>query len=94
MKAIRYLNVILTVLALLLALQLWTTWTSTGAMVATAHAAVPAVPGANLDAGAQRNEMIGVLKQLIQSVQDQTEFLKSGQLRVQAVAADKDKTRN
>jgi hypothetical protein len=92
MKAIRYLNVILTVLAVLLVLQLWTTWTSTDALVASARAAAPAAPGAALDAGAQRAEIIGLLKQLTQGVQDQTEYLKSGQLRVQAVAADKDKT--
>jgi hypothetical protein len=80
MRSIRYLNVILTVIAVLLTLQLWTSWTGGPApqFDNTAHAQAGGIP----NAGAQRLEMINLLKKLNQNVESQTQLMRSGKVRV------------
>jgi hypothetical protein len=94
MRSPHYLNVILTVLALLLTVQLWTTLTGAGVSVTTAQAGpVTAGSGGGIpDAGAQRKEMIDLLKATNQKLDALTELFKSGGARVHMeVAADKGK---
>ena len=87
MASPRYLNVILTLLTLVLALQLWTTWSGLGsAAVAGAQGANPA-PGGIPDIGAQNMQMIDLLKQLVEKTEVQTELWRSGQVHVRV---DKD----
>jgi len=64
MSALKYLNTILTVLAVLLALQLWTTWMQAPQLTPEAHA--QGIP----DAGAQRLQMIDQLKLLNQKTDE------------------------
>lgn len=81
MRSLRYLNTILTILALLLTLNLWTAWTSTpgGQMLSLAdRSEAQGIP----DAGGQRREMIDLLKQLNVSLEQVQTTLKSGDLRV------------
>jgi hypothetical protein len=79
MRSLRYLNCVLTVLAVLLSLQLWTTWnTSHASMVQEAHA--QGIP----NAGAQRKEMIDALNSIQRELQQTNDLLRSGQLRVVA----------
>lgn len=91
MSSLRYLNSILTVLAILLALQLWTTWA--GTPVATAVQAqtrtTPAPAAANgiPDAAGQRKEMIDLLKRQTQQLEELGTLLRSGQVRVKVEAA-------
>lgn len=89
MRSLRYLNTILTILAVLLGLEIWTTWMRPG----DSGLASPAVAGADTrstdrstggipDAGAQRKEMIDLLKQLNVQQADVVKVLKSGEVRV------------
>jgi hypothetical protein len=88
MPGLRYLNVILTVLTLLLALQLWTSLTQKNEPWAVpARAAELPGPGGIPDAGAQRMQVIDLLKQLVQKAEDQKELWRSGQVHVKV---DKD----
>ena len=85
MRTLGYTNVVLTVLAILLSLQLWMVWlNSPVGMPSTAQAAVM------LDAGAQREEMIGQLKQVNKKVEELSGLLKSGQVRVKVEGLEKD----
>ncbi len=59
MRSIRYTNVILTLLAVLLSLQLWTQWTTSSPVVATTTYA-QGIP----DSGAQRKQIVDQLKLL------------------------------
>ena len=76
MNGIRYTNVILTVLAILLSVQLYTTWTQTPALEPQAHAV--GIP----DEGAQRAAIIDQLKLLNKKTEDLTTLLQSGKVRV------------
>jgi len=90
MHSLRYLNTVLTVVAILLGLQLWTNWntaTTNGSvpdMVAQAHA--QGLP----DAGAQRKEMIAELKGLRKQMGELQTQLSSGKVRVQIQEPPKD----
>lgn len=80
MRSLRYLNTILTVLAVLLCAQLWTTWNTTSAgLSVTQEAHAQGIP----NAGAQRKEMIEALAKLNAQVAVTNELLRSGQIRVQ-----------
>ena len=82
MHTLRYLNGILTVLALLLALNLWTAWTASPAapdLASTARA--QGIP----DEGAQRQRIIDQLKLLNQKTEGILALLGSGKVRVQVV---------
>ncbi len=87
MRSIRYLNVILTALAVLLAAQLWTAWTAgagTPVLASSAQAAQP--PGGIPDSGAQLQQIIDLLKRQTQQTEDLMTLLRSGQVRVQVDA--------
>ena len=84
MRSIAYLNSILTVLALLLTLQLWTSWTN--APSATSPAMAQGIP----DEGAQREKIIDQLKLLNSRADGIHSLLSSGKLRVR-VQLPKDK---
>jgi hypothetical protein len=89
MASIRYLNVILTLLTLVLALQLWTSWTGQGSATVVraqggAFGAGPAgaAGGGIPDVGAQNMQIIDLLKQLVQKTEVQTELWRSGKVHV------------
>lgn len=79
MNSLKYLNVMLTVLAILLGLQLWTTWTQSPDMLAPA--AAQGIP----DEGAQRKQMVDELKLLVKKVETTNDLLVSGKVRVTVV---------
>lgn len=83
MKSIRYLNIVLTVLAGLLTAQLYTTWTQSPSLVSRADAAIP-------DAGAQRDQIISQLKLLNRKQDDLQQLFKTGQAKVTLVKQDND----
>ena len=76
MKRLTYLNFILTVLAVLLALQLWTTWLASPDVSASAMA--QGIP----DSGAQRKQIVDQLKLLNQKTDQVKDLLTSGKVRV------------
>jgi len=76
MRSIRYTNVILTLLAILLSLQLWTQWVGGPSIAAPAQA--QGIP----DEGAQRKQMIDELKLLNSKVEELKGLLVSGKARV------------
>jgi len=80
MRSLRYLNVILTAIAILLALQLWTSWTVGGN--ASVLGPTQAEAAGITNAGAQRLEMINLLKKQNQLTGDLVSMLKSGNARV------------
>jgi len=84
MKPMTYLNGILTVLAVLLTLNLWTQW-NTGvadqtlpSMTAQAHAAVPAPASGSV----QRQKIIEELRSIKTDTNKLNQLLASGKLRV------------
>jgi hypothetical protein len=84
MRSLRYLNAVLTVLAVLLALNLWTTWTGGPAWDRSAMAARGEEGGAGIPNSAQqRAEMIDLLKRLVQENNDLSNMFRTGRARVQ-----------
>ena len=88
MPKLTYLNAILTVLAVLLAMNLWVGLHGPGgALLAPGqHVHAQGIP----DGGAQRLEMVNQLKLLNTRVNEVSELLRSGELRVQIDAARRD----
>lgn len=87
MRSLRYLNTVLTALTVLLALQLWTTWTTTHAADTASIANAQAKPGGGVpDAGAQRKEMVDLLKRITQQNDELRSTLTSGEVRVKLEA--------
>lgn len=83
MKNLRYLNSILTIIAVLLTLNLWTLWTGSSSPVASFAAPAHAQVNEGLaNAGAQRSEMIALLKKQISATESLTALLKSGTVKV------------
>ncbi len=80
MPSLRYLNVVLTVLAVLLGLNLWTSWhqTPTGELGLDNPAHAAGLP----DAAAQRREIIDQLKLLVNKTGTLADLLKSGEVRI------------
>ena len=76
MASIRYLNSILTVLAVLLALQVWVSFSSGPELATPAYA--QGIP----DSGAQRQQIVDQLKLLNRRTAEMTALMKSGKLRV------------
>lgn len=76
MSSIKYLNTILTVLAFMLAMQLWTSWNSGPEWAAPAHA--QGIP----DGGAQRQMIVDQLKLLNKRTDEIKSVLTSGKMRV------------
>ena len=85
MPKLTYLNAILTVLAVLLAMNVWVgLHTPGGAMLAPGqHAHAQGIP----DGGAQRLEIVNQLKLLNTRVNEMSDLLRSGDVRVQLDAA-------
>ena len=85
MRAIHYLNTVLTVLAVLLAAQLWTSWTQSPDLIRPA-----AAQGGIPDAGAQRQQIVDEIKLLNGKVDDLQSLLVSGKVRVRAIVEPSD----
>lgn len=90
MKSLRYLNTVLTAVAILLGLQLWTSWNSPAANDAGSALVSPAHAAGLPDAGAQRKDMINELKSLRKQMADTHSLLASGKVRVQVQDPVKD----
>jgi hypothetical protein len=76
MRSIRYLNIVLTLIAVLLTLQLWTTWMGSPDLASRSYA--QGIP----DGGAQRAQIVDQLKLLNQKTDQVKELLVSGKVRV------------
>lgn len=93
MHSLRYLNTVLTVLAVLLAVQIWTSWSGSGLSAAGAAQAMAqnAPAGGGIpDAGAQRKEIIDLLKRVTQQNEELNSLLRSGQVRVKVETTARD----
>ncbi len=85
MRSIKYLNGVLTVIAVLLTLNLWTIWTAgvpTGGPAVDLAQDAQAAPAGIPNAAAQRKEMIREMQAVNRSVAGLTAMFKSGQARV------------
>ena len=81
MRSLRYLNGILTVLAVLLGLQLWTSWTTSPSVDMATPAYAQGIP----DAGAQRAQIIDQLKLLNSNTAELKGLLLSGKAQVKVI---------
>lgn len=86
MTGIKYLNSILTVLAVLLALNLWTSWATGPAAQTLAPQQALAQEHGIPNAAMQRKDMIDLLKNLNVEVAGLKTLLTSGQARVRLEA--------
>lgn len=91
MRGLRYLNVMLTLIAVLLTLQLWTAWVAPPTMLTGSAMAAPTSraksrsakePGGIPDAGAQRAETIRLLRQSNQNTEALIGLFRTGEARV------------
>lgn len=84
MRPSRYLNAILTVNAVLLAVLVWTQVAGHGTLPlpGAREAAAQAQPAGIPNAAAQRQQMIDSLRELRKSVEESNKLLKDGHLRV------------
>lgn len=81
MRQLRYLNAVLTVIAVLLTLNLWVAWHATPGgqqMTLTQEASAQGLA----DAGAQRREMVDLLKQINVSIGQVRTTLTDGSVKV------------
>ena len=85
MRTLRYANFIMTVLAILLGVQLWTTWMTTPPAASSAQAA--GIP----DGGAQRLMIVDQLKLLNQKTNKLNGLFTSGKARMTITAAPEKK---
>lgn len=92
MRSLRYLNGVLTCIAVLLTLNLATLWLSGGPNVATvAHADTVGFP----DAGTQRNQIVMAMRDLGDKMDQLNAQFRSGQARVRVENLDeKSKDKN
>jgi len=82
----RYLNSILTVIAVLLTLQLWTSWTAQSPALSLVSEARAQEGGGIPNAGAQRKQMIDLLREQNAKIDKQMQLLESGKVRVRIEA--------
>jgi len=83
MKSLRYLNTILTVIAVLLTLNLWTQWAGSPVNLPTGGGTAHAATDEGLQNPAnQRNEMITQLRKQVAATENLTALLKSGNVKV------------
>ena len=89
MRSLRYLNTVLTVIAVLLTMQLWTTWSAgsaswPGASVAQARTRSQAASRASgiPNSGEQRAETVRQLKKLNQNTETLIGLFRNGKARV------------
>lgn len=93
--SLRYLNMMLTILAVLLALQIWTAWTTAAPRSSTRvkdflqYSSVARADGIP-NAGMQRKQMLDQLKLQTQKIDDLIKLLKSGQalVRIETPSAE------
>jgi len=85
MNSLRYLNGILTVLALVGALQLWTAWHTTPQLDTATTAHAQGIP----DGGGQRAQIIDQLKLLNHKTEELKGLLLSGQVTVKVDLPEK-----
>ncbi len=85
MRQLRYLNAVLTVIAVLLTMNLWVAWNTTPGGEAMTFAQ-PASAQGLADAGSQRREMVDLLKQLNVSVAKLQTTMTDGSMKVAAPA--------
>lgn len=78
MRSLRYLNTMLTIIAVLLTMQVYALLVGPGGPEVAPSAQAQGIP----DAGAQRKEMIDQLKQLNAKTDQLLSLFKSGQARV------------
>lgn len=80
MRSLKYLNTILTILAILLSLNLWMTWTQMpqANLPVESQAQAAGIP----DSGAQLQQQIEQLKQLNRTSEELVGLFKNGQARV------------
>lgn len=86
MKSLRYLNTILTVIAVLLTLNLYTQWTGVAAAPLTGASTAQAAEEGLANPASQRNEMIAQLKKQVAASENLFDLLKSGTVRVKVDA--------
>lgn len=87
MKTFRYMNAVLTVIAVLLTLNLWTMWTAGTTPANTSlDFTTPAQAQGLANAGSQRQEMITAIKAQTVAITEMSKTLKSGQVRVRIEA--------
>lgn len=82
MRRLRYLNTILTVIAVLLTLNLWTMWAASGSPDGSA----PARAEGLANAAAQRQQIVDQVRTQNQKMDQLIALLKSGQMRVRIEA--------
>lgn len=84
MRSLRYLNTVLTLIAILLTLHLWTLWNGpAGAAVSSVTPAQAAPRTAGIpNATGQRYEMVDLLKQLNRKTDELTGLFRSGKAKV------------
>ncbi len=82
MQSLRYLNTVLTLLAVLLTAVLYTQWMQLP-VTTVAEAQAAGLP----DAGAQRQQIVDLLKSLNQKSDELNSMLKEGKARVQVQGA-------
>jgi hypothetical protein len=88
MRHTRYLNVILTVNAILLAALVWTQVAGSPLLAEQAAAQKDRAGGGMATAGAQRLRMVEALKDVQRSVEASKRLLESGKVRVQVTNLD------
>ena len=81
MRSLRYLNTVLTILALLLTLNLWTAWSTTSVGDTLSISRTANAQGI-VNAGAQRKEMINQVHQMNIAMVDLKTTLTDGAIRV------------
>lgn len=82
MRALRYTNVLLTLIAVLLGLHLWTWWSSGAGPGTAAWAAPEPAPSGILNASAQRKEAVDLLKLQNRKLDELVTLFKTGQAKV------------
>jgi hypothetical protein len=85
MKSLRYLNTILTVIAVLLTLNVWTLWSVTPGGEALSVATEARAQG-TANAAAQRKQMIDAIKQVKAETRELSAMFKNGSARVRLEA--------
>ena len=87
MRQMKYLNVLLTINAVLMTAVLWTQIVAAPSLSPSAHAQRPASDGVP-NAGMQRQQMIEELRALRSSVESTRSFMEGGALKVQVSNLD------
>jgi hypothetical protein len=87
MKSLRYLNVVLTLIAVLLTMNLWVQYAQSPVGIATP--ALAAAEEGLANPAAQRNEIIALLKKQVAATENLHALLKSGTLKVKVDAETK-----